>query len=257
MSDFTERYQNYSDIELLRIIRTPKSYQPLAVETAENILNSRNLSPDELKAMHAKIDNEFEAKLTAELKRKEFENKIIGTGDSIFSAINPIQKDGSNANTIIKSMAIFIGLISIYQIYNQMGLLFFMFGDSAARWDWSVLLYFFPVILPPVAAILFFMRKSMGWLLLAMFFVFSLLGNIRMLFFSLSIPRSDIEAINNLYPRSSATAFFLTALFYAALLWVICTREIREAFMINNKFMVRTLLILTVVSFVIMYLGAR
>ena len=257
MNDFTERYQNFSNIELMRIIKNSANYQPLAVETAEKILNSRNLTQEELRVLNTKADNEIEVKLTAELKRKEFENKMMATGDSILSAINPIRKDGSNVDTIIISISLLIGLISIYLIFSQFGLLLFMFGDSATRWDFSVILFIFPVILPPIAAILFFMRKSLGWLLICMLFTFSLIGNIRMLVFSLSVPMSYFSPINNLYPRSSAFTFMLTLLFYALLLWIICKREVREVFKISNRFMFKTLIVLTVISFTIMYLGSH
>ncbi len=41
---FKERYKLFSDLELVHVLNSPKTYQPLAVDAAKQELESRNLS---------------------------------------------------------------------------------------------------------------------------------------------------------------------------------------------------------------------
>ena len=45
-NEFYKRYEGYSNAELLKIIKRPEAYQPEAVQTANKILESRDVSEE-------------------------------------------------------------------------------------------------------------------------------------------------------------------------------------------------------------------
>ena len=56
MTDFTEKFKTYSNTELLKIIDNPDLYQPLAVETANSIIASRQLTDQEFANAKAELE---------------------------------------------------------------------------------------------------------------------------------------------------------------------------------------------------------
>jgi hypothetical protein len=46
--DFHRLYKDYSNIELLKIVKRPEGYQPAAVIVATQILNERQVTDDEI-----------------------------------------------------------------------------------------------------------------------------------------------------------------------------------------------------------------
>ena len=65
MNQFTERYKQATNTELLRIIENSDGYQPLAVETAKKELDSRKLTDSEL----------YSAKEELSFERQDYEQK--------------------------------------------------------------------------------------------------------------------------------------------------------------------------------------
>lgn len=46
--DFYQLYKDYSNADLLKIVRQPGDYEPAAVSIATQILNERQISPEEI-----------------------------------------------------------------------------------------------------------------------------------------------------------------------------------------------------------------
>lgn len=251
MTDFNERYQNYSNLELLRIIENPNSYQPQAVETAKAMLAGRQLPQQELDALMADIAREKQTRLTEEQKKKEFEAKLKAAGESVFSAISPIQAKGSNVDSLIKSLTMFFGLISVYQLYTHIELMFYMVTDSDAKWDFGMGLFLMPVLLYPIATFLFYKRKNIGWFLIAMLLTFSLVGCVWFFAYYAIISTGMFSSI---YSLSSIVISVFMVLLYSASLWVICKEEVREVYGVSTKYMVKALVYLSLISCLLMYL---
>jgi hypothetical protein len=58
MSDFAERFRNHSNSHLLKIVESKGEYQPEAIEAAKNVLESRQLTEQEMQTAKAEIANE-------------------------------------------------------------------------------------------------------------------------------------------------------------------------------------------------------
>ncbi len=241
MTDFTEKFTTYSNTDLLKIIDSPDDYQPLAVETAKSIFSSRQLNDHDIeiaKAELAAIKQEKEAK---DQKKKDLENKVKNIGASVFSTINPVPTETPNADKIIKITSIVFGGLFLFQLYKELGMISFMFTDSGAKWDFSMVLYFLPLLFVPVATILFFKRKKIGWTLLTIFLSYSAVSSIGLFIMTLNREPSGFPALDNIFPQTSPTPHLMTLLFFAGALWTICKEEIREIYIVDKKYMFRTI----------------
>lgn len=239
MTDFTGKFTTYSNTDLLKIIDSPDDYQPLAVETAKNIFASRQLSDKDIESAKgelALLRQEKEAK-----DQKNIENKAKNIGASVLSTVNPIQAETPNTDKIIKIISIVFGGLFLFQLYKEFGMISFMFTDSGAKWDFSMVLYFLPVLIVPTATILFFKRKKSGWTLLAIFLSYSAVSSIGLFILTLNREPSAFPSLDNIFPQTSPTTHIMTLLFFAGTLWTICKKEIREIYSVDKKYMFRTI----------------
>lgn len=248
MTDFTEKFSTYSNTELLKIIESPDDFQPIAVETAKTIFESRQLSDKDIEIARAELDALKQEKETADLKKKEFENKVKNIAASVLSTVNPIQAETPNSDKIIKIISIVFGGLFLFQLYQEFGMISFMFTDSGANWDFSMVLYFLPLLIVPTATILFFKRKKIGWTLLAIFLSYSAVGSIGLFILTVNREPSNFPALDNIFPQPSPTTHIMTLLFFAGTLWTICKEAIREIYSVDKKYMFRTIGIIATIT---------
>ena len=241
MTDFTEKFSTYSNTDLLKIIDSPDDFQPLAVETAKTIFSSRQLSDKDIEIAKAELDALKQEKEAKDQKKKDLENKVKNIAASVFSTVNPIQAETPNSDKIIKVISIVFGGLFLFQLYKEFGMISFIFTDSGDKWDFSLVLYFLPLLIVPTATILFFKRKKIGWTLLAIFLSYSTVSSIGLFILTVNREPSNFPALDNIFPQTSPTTHVMTLLFFAGTLWTICKEEIREIYTIDKKYMFRTI----------------
>jgi len=245
--EFSEKFNTYSNVDLLRIIENPNDYQPQAVETAKTIFSERQLSEMEIKIAENELENERQQKLKKEQNKLIVEEKVKNIGNSIFDLINPIQKKTPTPEKSIKIISIIFGGLFLFQLYKEFGMLRFMFTDSYAEWGFDMVLYFLPLIIIPTATILFYMRKKTGWLLLTMFLTYSAVLTIGMIILTMNMKPSGIEVLDNIFPQTPLLTYILVFLFYTGIIWAISREKIRIIYSINKLTMTLTISIVTLV----------
>lgn len=75
MNQFLDRYYNYSNYELLKIIKRPENYQLEAIQAAEKILKDRIVSDDDINQVdkyYQEIDHQ--KKITQEKRESIYKN---------------------------------------------------------------------------------------------------------------------------------------------------------------------------------------
>lgn len=241
MTDFTEKFSTYSNRDLLKIIDSPDDYQPLAVETAQTIFASRQLSDHDIENAKAELAELKREKEEKDQKKKDFENKIKDIGDSVLSLFNPIQTERPNSDKIIKIISIIFGGLFLFHLYQEFWMIRFMLTDSGANWDFSTVLFFFPLILVPTATILFFKRKKIGWTLLTIFLTYSDVLSANLFIGTLNRQPSGFPLLDDIFPQTSPVTHIITLLFFTGTLWAICKKDIREIYTIDKKHMFRTI----------------
>lgn len=245
--DFSEKFKTYSNANLLRVIENPDDYQPQAIETAKNIFADRQLSETEIKIAKDELEVERQEKLRKEQQIQAVEDKVKNIGKSVFDQINPIQKKTPTPEKTIKIISILFGGLFLFQLYKEFGMLRFMFTDSYAEWDFSMVLYFLPLIIIPTATILFYMRKKTGWLILTIFLAYSAVSAIGQFFLTIKMKPSGISALDDIFPQVSPITYILSFLFFGGIIWAISREKIRTIYSISKRTMILTISIVTLI----------
>lgn len=235
MNQFTERYKLISNSELLIIIENTSDYQPEAVEAAKNELEQRQLTDQELKEAKTELEAERQEKDKQTEKVQEVKNRVKKIWASIADTINPIQYSAATSEKLIKLIVIVFGLISVYQFYNQFGILKLMFSDIYGGWDLSTILFLVPLFMLPTSIILFWLRKKTGWILLGAYLTYSALNAIGLL-----IMTWNLKPSGNLFPQTEPVTHIVVILFFGGTLWTMCKENLREQFSIDRKLMFGT-----------------
>lgn len=252
MIDFTEKFKAYSNSDLLKITENPSAYQPLAVETAQSILSTRQVSEQDLETARNELTALRQEKDAQKQKRREIENKVKNIGISIVSSINPIQTKPSTSDRIIKTVCVIFGIYFLVQLYNKIGMIYFMFSDTLTVWDLSIVLSFLFFFILPISLILFFKRKKIGWILFSSFLTFSTIDILAPVVLILKNQLSP-PLFNNIFPPYSPMAYFLPLFFFVGTFWVICKASIRKIYTIDKKTIFKTIGIVTMLTVLAFY----
>jgi hypothetical protein len=237
MTDFSEKYKTLSNTELFKIIERKNDYQVLAVEAAQNEINNRELSPADLQNSKSEIENEQKEKDLVLKRKKEQEDKLIQIGTTFFDTINPLQKGIQTPEKLIRLITIIFSGLTIIQFFREFGMINFMFTNSSVEWDFSMVLYFMPLIILPLTTILFWQRKKIGWIILSLFLTYSATSSAGLFLTSLNTDYSTPSIFDDLFPQTIPTDYLFILLFYAGTLWVICKKDIRDIYTVNEKSM--------------------
>lgn len=253
MTDFTEKFLKYSNTELLQIIDSPDDYQPIGVEAAKTILASRQLSDKDIEIATAELHALKQERIAKKQKQIDLENKLKNNVDSLISMFNPIQSGTPNSDKVIKIVSMIFGGLFLFKLYKDFGLISFMFTDSGAKWDFSLVLYILPMLFVPTATVLFFKRKKIGWTLLAIFLSYSVVCSIGLIILTIIIQPSSLPNLDNIFPETTLSTHIMTLLFFVGTLWTICKEDIRAIYTINKEYMFKTFGIITIITVITTY----
>lgn len=245
--DFTERFKEYSDSELLKIIDNPDDFQPLAVETARSLFASRQLSTEDIEFARQELIRLKREKEIQNEKKKVLENKVKALGYSLIENFNPIGTTTPSTDKTIKTISLIFAACFFYQLFNEYEMLKFMFTDPDAIWDFSMLIYFLPLLIIPLATFMFYTHKKNGWTLMTIYLTYSLTIVIHSICTDLTRQHYDIAALDSMLPRTSPVIPIITLLFFAGLLGVMCKENIRKTYSIEKKFMITSICVTAII----------
>lgn len=235
MNEFIERYKTLSNSDLFRVIENQSDYQAKAVQAAKLEIEKRNLSEHDVSKAKDELEAERENRKKNNDKRTEVEQKIKTYGTLILNMIDPIQKTSPKAERLIGLITIVFGVIAIVKWFNGFELVRIMLVDNTGGWDLSMVEYFLPLILLPLAIILFWFRKKSGWVLMASYLTYSAISTLGLIIMTWKMESSNIPAFDSLFPQTSPTTQSLTILFYGGTLWVLTQNKIKGKYYINRK----------------------
>lgn len=245
--EFDEKYKTYSNTELLRVIVNPNDYQQIAVEAAKTIFSNRLLTEEEIKIAKDELEIESQEKLNKEQEKRENKDKLMNIGKSIIDTVNPIQKEIPSTEKTIKIISLLFGGLFLFRLYQEFGMISFMFTDSSSVWDFSMVLYFLPLVVIPTATILFYMRKKFGWILLTVFLTYSAVSVIGFFILIMNLRVSGFDALDNFFSQTSMITYLLSFLFFAGAIFAISRENIRSIYKINKQTMVLTISITAII----------
>jgi len=236
MNQFSPRYKKLSNADLLKIIDTPADYQPGAVEAANDELATGQLSDEELSAAHEENEALRQEQLLKSAKTKAWENKAQDIAYTIADTLNPIQSEKPSAPKAILWISILMVLLTLYQLYSQFGLLKYMFTYGTAKWSFAMVMYFFrPLIVAPIAAVLFALREKYGWVLLSGYFIYLAINTLALFYFAFKHPIRPGDPVSGLLPSASVDSLVGWSVFNAGCLYFMFKKDVREIYNINTK----------------------
>jgi len=251
--DFTKTFKDYSNTDLLKIIHNPNEYPSQAVETAKTIFASRQLSEEEIEIVKAELAIQQEGKEVKRQKINNIENKMKNIGTLLLNNVNPIQAETATAEKLIKIISIVFCGLFIFKIYKEFGMISFMFTNNEAKWDFSMMLYFLPFVIIPIATFLFFKRKKIGWTLLAVYLTYSAISSFGLFILTINMKSSGVAILDSIFPQASPITHILTLAFWGGILWTISKGNIREIYSIDKKYMLATIGIVGILTILTTY----
>lgn len=235
------------------IIAESDRYDPIAVETAKNEIESRELSQQDLDQAQSQINDQKEIKKLEIEKRKRQEDKLKQSAATFFETINPIQSGIQTPEKIIRLTTLIFAGKWIYGIFNEFRLHLLMLTVDLENWDLSMVEYFFPLILLPLATILFWKRKKIGWGLMVVFLTYSATTTIGLFFMNLSRPSGLGTLGTVVLGRAPSAPYILALLFFGTTLWLICKESVRHMYKISLSTMFLAIRLTMAVSLIFMF----
>ncbi|MFY0602046.1 MAG: hypothetical protein JXR03_20395 [Cyclobacteriaceae bacterium] len=237
MNEFTERFKSKSNVELLNILDNPTEFQKLAVEAASSEISNRNLSDNELNTAKEELLAQKQLEEEKTNRKKEQEKKIFETVSPVLELLNPLQRNGVNSEKLINGISLAFLCIWAYQLFKNFALIQYIFTSGDSGWDFSLVMFFLPIMYMPFMTYLFWKKKSTGWILLSIYLTYSAVSTIGLLIMSINSEPSGIPALDSLFPTTPTITYVLTLVFYCGTLWTIAKERIRGIFTVNNRTM--------------------
>lgn len=252
--DFTEYYKTISNTELLIILDNPDGYQPLAIEAAKKEFSNRQLTDLDIKEAKEPIIAKQIQKEKQQETVKAIENKIITAGNTLFDTINPIQSGIASTEKIIRLIVLFFGGTFLYLFLKNFQLHFIYIKDFS-RFPIDSILYFIPLLLLSSASLLFWKRKTSGWILLSIFLTFSIVTAVWAFINYFFWKPSGHEWIDKAFPKPDLIKLITLLVFVTGIQYVLCKENIKKVFKIDKNIMLATIGITGLLTLFLIYLS--
>jgi hypothetical protein len=232
--DFNKIYKDYSNAELLKILKRPTEYQPAAITAATQILEKRHVTSDD----HQIVDDYFNDIDNNKKVRKE---KTEDLRDKTLDLLEPVLKPSPEieANKWVNILLLLLAIqylwtivVAVIQVVNY-----------TQCYDCSMDISFWAkasaIVYVPFIFFLLLKRRRWGWILLFADNLFSVIARLSQayIFFKYqSVHQGD-------------TASFLLPLFIrSAFLYFLWREPIAEHFRIDEKTKMKTAKITTIIT---------
>ena len=160
MQAFLDRYRQYSNVNLLKIVARPDDYQPDAVTAAKAILSGRTVTQEE----ENEVDLHFQ-KIALDQSQKE--HRVESYKKAIDEFIQPITRPETRLSPV-KWLPLFLVLLAIQYVY-QVGstvLDIVKYIRFRAAFDWSLMYSLLGIGYFATIFYLLFKKRRWGWILL-------------------------------------------------------------------------------------------
>lgn len=168
--NFSEQYQNFSNIQLLKIVKQPFEYQPEAVEAAKLILKERNVTREEITYIEQYFRNMEIADAARRGKALEYKKRI---GDFFDPVIRPRQ--AVEPSKWVNILLFIIALQYAWWLYQNIRRFILFLKCRECEIDGFFIVPYLNLIYIPVIFLLLIKRRKWGWILLFSDNLFSLI----------------------------------------------------------------------------------
>jgi hypothetical protein len=241
--DFYQLYKDYSNTELLKIVKRPTEYQPAAVAIATEILKERQVTTDETQL----VDQHFQDIDNTANAKKE---KIVALKDKATDFFGPVLHPSEKVepNKWVNILLFVIAIQYAWSLFGTVRRLIIFLQCDYCSFDVTFFAEFLTLLYVPLIFFLLFKRRRWGWILLFADNLFSLISRV-----SQSYIFFKYQSIH----RGDTTSFLLPILIKAAFVFFLWRDPIANHFGIVKETKKKTALITTagtVLFIFVMYL---
>lgn len=188
--NFYEQYKNYTNFELLQILKQPGNYQPAAVEAATLILQQRQVSEQEAVAVNDHLTQIAQQEQSRKEKSRLLENRLKEFARSyitrlqrnLVSFVEPYMKPDARVRPA-KWLDILLIVMAIQYawllvgLFQRMVVVRYFPGSEFFHYRFSIIMIFdfIYLLIMPVVFFLLLERKRWGWILLFAYYLSALL----------------------------------------------------------------------------------
>jgi hypothetical protein len=235
--NFLDQYKDYSNIELLKIVRQPNEYQTEAVEAATTILKEREIAETDLQ----QVDTYFNE---IEVKAKIKSDKLNSYKEKATDFLQPIIKPGPEVKPAkwLNILLLFIALQYLWMFYNSVKRFVSFSKCNSCTFDITMTLTLVTLIYVPVIFFLLFKKSRWGWILLFADNLFTFISQLFQSYIFFEYPEFRSDGIS---------AFLLPILIKAVFIFFLWRVPISDFFGVTKNAKKDTAIITTVCAIIL------
>ena len=171
--DFYKLYRDYSNTDLLKIVKRPGDYQTSAVTAATQILNERQVTPEEIRF----IDDYFhDIESSAKIKKEKVEAIKTKAADFFEPVLHPTEK--VEPNKWVNILLFVIAIQYAWTLFETAKRLVNFFQCDYCRLDIMFFAELLTLLYVPLIFFLLLKKRRWGWILLFADNLFSLISRV-------------------------------------------------------------------------------
>jgi hypothetical protein len=229
--DFYQQYKDYSNIDLLKIVKRPTDYQPAAVTVATQILNERQITPEEIQHVEQFFQDLDSSANAKKEKLAALKNKAT---DFFEPVLHPSEK--VEPNKWVNILLLVISIQYAWSVFNTIKQLIGFLQCDDCSFDVTLFAELLTLLYVPLIFFLLFKRRLWGWILLFADNLFSLISRA-----SQSYIFFKYQSIHH----GDTTSFLLPVLIKAAFVFFMWRDTIANHFGVTHKTKKKTAIIIT------------
>lgn len=237
--NFKDKFKDYSNFELLKIIKQPNKFQAEAVDAAAHLLESRTVSAEDMQELNGYFEN-------IETKEQEKAAKINAYKDKANDFLEPIIKPSKDLK-VNKWLNLFLVLLLLqyaWSLYQSITTIVAYIACTSCEPDLSILFVYASIFYIPLIIYLLYKRRTWGWILIFAETLISLIFGCSNIYFYFKYP----------YFTTDTLGFLLFNLFIrAGFVFFLWQFPVTALFRVRRKTKKDTLLVTIVLA--ILYLG--
>jgi hypothetical protein len=238
--DFHQQFKDYSNIDLLKIVRLPANYQPAAVKAAEDILSERQISADEISVADQYIQDIENSEKNKKEKIDVLKHRVT---DFLEPVINPSEK--VEPDKWVNILLLVIGIQYAWTIFKTVKVLIDYFQCTYCTFDIAIVISLWSLIYIPVIFFLLLKRRRWGWILLFADNLFVLIS---------SVSQSYIFFKYQHIHQGDTTSFLVQIFIRAAFVSFLWRNSITEHFGVSYETKKKTALIATTATLLFIFI---
>lgn len=238
--EFHERFSKYSNIELLKIIRTKEEYQLTAIQTAEKILSERTISNEDRQEVENYFTQKNKEQEKKEKKISELKNHIL---DITTSFIQPSEK--TDLNKWFKVLLFALVLQYLWNFYRLIKNIFESFKYSTDFLNFYFLFYIAQIVYVSLIFYFVYKKNKIGWIIMFCDAFICLFGSIPNLFMY-------TKYIDVIGAGTNPSKPFFEVFLRGAILAFLWRKEVCEYFSVTEKVKQKTFKIILAISLIIL-----